>query len=207
MWRKRILVLDDSRDILYTLEQLCLFQNWQPFLASCFDEAVEILQNEQIDLVLVDYYMPGMNGVQVIRKIRRKMSKIPIIVLTVAEQENIFRRAMQAGASDYALKPIKVIDLIARIKAHLNYTAQVFTLREHEKGISAVTLEQVEKVLQKQEKFLELEELEKQIGIKKKTLHRYLLYLVRMGKVQEQYSYGELGRPKILYLWNQNVAG
>lgn len=207
MRRKRILVLDDSRDILYILEQLCLFQNWQPFLASCFDEAVEILQNEQIDLVLVDYYMPGMNGVQVIRKIRRKMSKIPIIVLTVAEQENIFRRAMQAGASDYALKPIKVIDLIARIKAHLNYTAQVFTLREHEKGISAVTLEQVEKVLQKQEKFLELEELEKQIGIKKKTLHRYLLYLVRMGKVQEQYSYGELGRPKILYLWNQNVAG
>ncbi len=207
MRRKRILVLDDSRDILYTLEQLCLFQNWQPFLASCFDEAVEILQNEQIDLVLVDYYMPGMNGVQVIRKIRRKMPKIPIIVLTVAEQENIFRRAMQAGASDYALKPIKVIDLIARIKAHLNYTAQVFTLREHEKGISAVTLEQVEKVLQKQEKFLELEELEKQIGIKKKTLHRYLLYLVRMGKVQEQYSYGELGRSKILYLWNQNVAG
>lgn len=207
MRRKRILVLDDSRDILYTLEQLCLFQNWQPFLASCFDEAVEILQNEQIDLVLVDYYMPGMNGVQVIRKIRRKMPKIPIIVLTVAEQENIFRRAMQAGASDYALKPIKVIDLIARIKAHLNYTAQVFTLREHEKGISAVILEQVEKVLQKQEKFLELEELEKQIGIKKKTLHRYLLYLVRMGKVQEQYSYGELGRPKILYLWNQNVAG
>lgn len=207
MRRKRILVLDDSRDILYTLEQLCLVQNWQPFLASCFDEAVEILQNEQIDLVLVDYYMPGMNGVQVIRKIRRKMPKIPIIVLTVAEQENIFRRAMQAGASDYALKPIKVIDLIARIKAHLNYTAQVFTLREHEKGISVVTLEQVEKVLQKQEKFLELEELEKQIGIKKKTLHRYLLYLVRMGKVQEQYSYGELGRPKILYLWNQNVAG
>ena len=113
--RKTILAIDDNRDILYTLEQICRFQGWNPLLAGGYEEAQQLIKKERIDLILVDYHMPGMDGISVVREIRKKLPRTPIIVLTIEEEEQIMSRFMEAGADDYSVKPIKAIDLISSI--------------------------------------------------------------------------------------------
>ena len=119
--KKTILAIDDNRDILYTLEQIFRFQGWNPLLAGGYEEAQQLIKRERIDLILVDYHMPGMDGISVVREIRKKLPRTPIIVLTIEEEEQIMARFMEAGADDYSVKPIKAIDLISRINVHLQY--------------------------------------------------------------------------------------
>lgn len=64
---KTILAIDDNPDILYTLEQIFKFQGWIPVLASGYAEAEEKIRKEKIDLILVDYHMPGMESVRYVR--------------------------------------------------------------------------------------------------------------------------------------------
>ena len=109
--RKTILAIDDNRDILYTLEQICRFQDWVPLLAAGYEEAERFIKNERIDLILVDYHMPGVDGITAVKKIRKKLPKTPIIVLTIEEKEQIVSRFMDAGADDYSLKPVSYTHL------------------------------------------------------------------------------------------------
>ena len=118
---KTILAIDDNRDILYTLEQIFNFQGWRPLLANGYEEADKLIKKEKIDLILVDYHMPGVDGISAVKEIRKKLPKVPIIVLTIEEEDRIVSKFMAAGADDYSLKPIKAVDLISRIKVHLQY--------------------------------------------------------------------------------------
>ncbi len=203
---KTILAIDDNRDILYTLEQICRFQGWKAFLAEGYAQAEKFLQKGKIDLILVDYHMPGMDGISAVREIRGKLPKTPIIVLTIEEEEDIVERFMKAGADDYSLKPIKAIDLIARIKVHLQYHEKSQYYENHDKGISRVTLHKIEEILRQNPEYEDIDSLEEKTSIKKKTLYRYLQYLVKEGQLEQEYSYGDMGRPRTLYRW-KSVTG
>lgn len=106
---------------------------------------------------------------------------------------------MEAGADDYALKPIKAVDLIARIKVHLSYAEKSQYYDNTEKGIGSVTLKKLEDAMRELKEYKEIEELEEITGIKKKTLYRYLQYMQKEGQVDVQNSYGRMGRPKLVY--------
>lgn len=196
---KTILAIDDNKDILYTLEQICRYQGWNPLLAAGYGEAEQYIGKENIDLVLVDYHMPGVDGITAVKFIRKKLPKVPIIVLTIEEEDEIVKRFMEAGADDYSLKPIKAIDLISRIKVHLQYHERKQYYESHEKGISRVTLTKIENYLQECHDFEDIDALEKHTHVKKKTLYRYLQYLVKEGRVEQEYSYGDMGRPRTYY--------
>ncbi len=68
---KTILAIDDNRDILYTLEQIFNFQGWRPLLANGYEEADKLIKKEKIDLILVDYHMPGVDGISAVKEIRK----------------------------------------------------------------------------------------------------------------------------------------
>lgn len=199
--RKTILAIDDNRDILYTLEQIFNYQGWRPLLAAGYEEAEQYLKKENIDLILVDYHMPGTDGISAVKEIRKKMPKVPIIVLTIEEEDHIVAKFMEAGADDYSLKPIKAVDLISRIKVHLQYHEKSRYYESYDKGISKLTLQRIEEQMKKLTEFMDIDMLEEATQIKKKTLYRYLQYLEKEGRVEQQYSYGDMGRPRTLYRW------
>lgn len=194
-----ILILDDSPEILYTLEQICLFQKWQPLLAQNFEKALEFIKSSSIDLIIVDYHMPDINGIQAVKKIRGILPNIPILVLTIEEQETVVNKFLEVGADDYALKPIRTPDLIARIKMHLKYSERRKYYEDNVKGINPVTLDIVLQFFQTTDGFHSVEEIEEQTGIKRKTLYRYLRQLLLEHKIEEQLVYQKVGRPKTLY--------
>lgn len=196
---KTILAIDDNPDILYTLEQICTFRGWRILTALNWATAKPQLTAEPIDVILVDYHMPGADGVDAVRGIRRVLPDVPIIVLTCEERGSVMQRFLDAGANDYALKPIKALDLISRIQVHLQYHARSRYYTNHEKGISASTMQTVLDFLDAQTDFLDAEEIAEQTGIKKKTLYRYLNNLQQHGRLHVQQAYGDTGRPRTLY--------
>lgn len=199
MNQETILMLDDNPQILYTLEQICLFQNWKPLPAQNFEQALEYIRTSAIDLILVDYHMPDINGIQAVRKIRELLPNTPILVLTIEEEETVVNKFLEVGADDYALKPIRTPDLIARMKMHLKYSERRKFYEDNVKGINPATMETNLQFFSTAERFYSVDEIEAQTKIKKKTLYRYLRQLQTEHKIEEQLIYQKAGRPKTLY--------
>ena len=162
-------------------------------------EALCLLKNRPIHVILVDYRMPHTDGVTVVEKIRAEGFSIPIIALTVEENEEVFRRFSEAGANDYSIKPIKPLDLIARIQSHLHYYDCYKYYNQSEKGISDNTLNTIVDCLRANGGYMGVEELREATGANSKTIYRYLQHLYGNKLVEQKVQYGQKGRPRVYY--------
>jgi two-component system, OmpR family, KDP operon response regulator KdpE len=81
------------------------------------EEALELLQATQIDAVLLEINLPGLNGIELCRRMRNCWPRLPIIVLTVLDGEDSKVEALDAGADDYVTKPFQMRELTARLRA------------------------------------------------------------------------------------------
>jgi two-component system KDP operon response regulator KdpE len=115
---ERILVVDDEVQITRVLRASLSAQRYDVRTANDPEEALRLIEEWQPDLIVTDLVMPGMSGVELCRSVRRT-SRIPILVLSVREQENAKIEALDAGADDYVTKPFSTQELLARIRAHL----------------------------------------------------------------------------------------
>lgn len=203
MGRTKVLAVDDSKDILFAITAICEYQGWEAISAKDAELGMELFRKHRPDIVLVDYHMPGINGVETVRMLRRIDRKVPIIVLTVEEKPEIAEEFMQAGASDYALKPIKALDLISRINVHLRlqqgYGSNEETEEDMKKGISRDTLEIIYGYLNRQSKHVTIREISTETGLAYQTVHRYMQYLIDIGKADVKLDYGRQGRPQNRY--------
>src|SRR5699024_7370330 len=116
----KILAVDDDLDILYTLVAIGDIAGWEMKTSASAKKAIEIFCSGAFDAMIVDYHMPEMDGVAFVREIRSRDLYIPIIVLTVDDRMILAERFLTAGASDFAVKPIKAADFISRINLHLS---------------------------------------------------------------------------------------
>ena len=198
---KKILIIDDDADIRFTVREICKLRKWRTLEAACYEEAAPLLERERPDLILMDYHMPGLDGVRAIQEIRRTNYSIPIIVLTIEEREAIVNRFFEAGADDYSVKPIKALDLVARINTHLRYREQIYA--DGSKNITPHTLRMIEDCLRSFNDPVDIETLGANLDISSKTLYRYLQYMLRSGVVVADSSYGKVGRPKTFYKLRQ----
>lgn len=197
-----ILVIDDNEMIRFTIKEICDHGGWNSIEAENGQEGVEIFKKIKPNLVLVDYHMPALDGVRTVREIRKLDSSVPIIVLTVEESNEVAEKFFHAGATDFALKPIKAPDLISRIRINLKM-AQL--QKDHksafvDKGINSATMQSIKSFMVERNKALTINEIQKALPIAYQTVHRYLNHLVEVGEVQVTSHYGKKGRPKNMYM-------
>ena len=200
----KILIIDDNADIRYTIGEICDFAGWEAITAENGEVGLKKAVQHDPELIIVDYHMPVMDGLETVKKIRHLM-KTPIIVLTVDERQAIADEFLNAGATDFALKPIKAPDLISRIKINLKVGELLKTKVKPEdvfitKGINAATLKLIIDFMAQNNDALTIEEITTEVGLAYQTVHRYLMYLISEGKVESDLDYGKVGRPKNKYL-------
>ncbi|TQR19037.1 response regulator transcription factor [Psychrobacillus vulpis] len=116
-----ILVVDDERDMRRLIEMHLQKDGLQVVQAEDGDDAIQIVQKRDIDLVLLDVMMPKKDGFTVCKEIRR-FSQVPIIFLTALDAKSDLVKGLELGGDDYIVKPFTAIELTARINALLRRT-------------------------------------------------------------------------------------
>ena len=194
-----ILSIDDEENIRFALGELFRFEGWEACCAPTVEKGIEQFRMHRPDIVLIDYHMPGINGVEGVRLLRKLSRTVPIIVFTIDESQEVADQFLQAGASDFALKPIKAPDIISRIKLHLRLLEREQPAQPLSKGLSEATLQLVLDSLKEGEDYMTVNEVAKSSGLAYQTVYRYLQYLIQNKKVEMVSIYGKVGRPRQLF--------
>ena len=118
MEQETILVVDDNKEIVYSLGKLLTYEGYRVVEAYDGMEALAALEKNHIDLILLDVMMPRLNGLSALMKIRESY-KIPAIILSAKTEESDKVSGLILGADDYISKPYNAAELIARVKAQL----------------------------------------------------------------------------------------
>ena len=113
-----VLVCDDEKDIVSALRIYLTSEGYHVIEAFNGKEAVEIVENNEIHLVLMDIMMPVMDGIQAMVKIR-EISNVPVILLTAKSEDTDKILGLTVGADDYVTKPFNPVELQARVKSQL----------------------------------------------------------------------------------------
>ena len=112
--QEKILVVDDDAMNLVRTKKI-LDKMYNIFLAESGSEALDILEEQDIDLVLLDIEMPGMNGIETFRRMQRFPVKVPVIFLTASGDEEDVMNAIKLGAANYLKKPFFPQELLKRV--------------------------------------------------------------------------------------------
>ncbi|MDD5465810.1 MAG: response regulator [Candidatus Omnitrophica bacterium] len=130
--KEKILIVEDERDIIKMLEYNLKKEGFKVISAGDGEDALDLAVRGQPDLILLDLMLPGMDGLEVCKALKKesKAAAIPIIMLTAKGQESDKVVGLELGADDYMTKPFSVRELIARIKAVLRRVAEKEKLPE-----------------------------------------------------------------------------
>ena len=118
MAEETILVVDDNKEIVYSIGELLKYEGYQVMSAYDGMQALNVLEQNKIDLILLDVMMPRLNGLSTLMKLREK-HRIPVIILSAKTEESDKVSGLIMGADDYVEKPYNPAELMARVKAHL----------------------------------------------------------------------------------------
>jgi len=129
--KEKLLIVDDEKDIVKMLDYNLKKEGFRLISAYDGEAALELSKKEHPDLVILDLMLPGIDGLEVCKSLKRddKTAKIPVIMLTAKSQESDKVVGLELGADDYITKPFSPRELIARIKA---------VLRRSKEGVSEV---------------------------------------------------------------------
>lgn len=180
-------------------------------------DALIILEEKDIDLVILDIFMPKLDGIETLKKIRESESDVDVILITAAQEGNIIKEVIRFGAFDYIIKPFKFERFKAALDSYKKYLKKisnssvefsqedvdaVLTRKNKEKdfislpkGLQPFTLKKITNYLKNSEKPLSADEVANLSGVSRVTARRYLEYLVATGRAVIQPQYQEIGRP------------
>ncbi|MBP3039278.1 response regulator transcription factor [Bacillaceae bacterium Marseille-Q3522] len=115
--QKTILVVDDDRDIVRLISDSLKYEQFTVVSAYSGKEALEIVSTANVDFIILDIMMPGMDGLEVCR-ILRKEYNMPILILSAKDRDMDKVIGLEIGADDYMTKPFSIYELTSRVKAH-----------------------------------------------------------------------------------------
>ncbi|MFE9744540.1 response regulator [Saccharothrix saharensis] len=181
-------------------------------------DAVRLVRELRPDLVLLDVYLPDVDGLAVLRELRGLADDVDVIVITAATDVETVRSAMRGGVLHYLIKPFEYAALrdqlahFAALDRRLDQLAsagqadvdQVFGARPRSapvlpKGLTAQTAALVERVLR--ERPVTASECADATELARVSARRYLEHFVGTGKAEVRLKYGGTGRPERLYVW------
>lgn len=127
-----VLVVEDENAIVTMLKYNLEHQGFRVNVANDGDEALMAVDEQKPDLILLDWMLPSVTGIEVCERLRRKEDTrlIPVIMLTARGEEGDRIRGLDSGADDYMTKPFSPNELVARIKAVLRRTRPVFASKQ-----------------------------------------------------------------------------
>ncbi|HAI87984.1 MAG TPA: response regulator [Firmicutes bacterium] len=196
----RILAVDDDEAILFTLQAIGKAAGWTVHSAASPQYALELVSGEAYDLIIVDYHMPAMDGVALVRQIRAIDPLVPIMVLTVDDRMSLAERFREAGATDFAVKPVKAADFVSRVRLNLaGPRSHAAADQDMPKGISLHTMNRVIAALSAEAGWAGAEAIATRAGIAYQTVWRYLDLLESESQVKVRLVYGGRGRPSKEY--------
>ncbi len=120
----RVLIVEDEDNIATLLRDDLKIEGYEAEIVSDGEQALAIVKEKDFDLILLDIMLPGMDGYEICRQLRRDETSIPIIMLTAKGQEAEKVLGLELGADDYITKPFSPLELRARIKAVLRRTSK-----------------------------------------------------------------------------------
>jgi len=130
-----LLVVDDSETNVDILLEL-LGDEYDLLVATSGEDALEILEDEKVDMILLDIFMPQMDGFEVCKRVKSndKTKDIPIIFITASSDDENIKRAYEIGGVDYITKPFRGIEVLSRVKNHLLiHNQKIFLQKEVDK--------------------------------------------------------------------------
>ncbi|MGH2968766.1 MAG: response regulator [Solirubrobacteraceae bacterium] len=185
-------------------------------------EALELLASRPVDLVLLDFHLPDVKGLDMLRVLHaRSAAPVDVIAVTAARDPETIRQAIAHGVSQYLVKPFAFATFADKLERYARYRAQVEdtsepdqaevdaligtlrgpTARALPKGLNATTLEHVRDAVREAEAPLTASEVAGRCGLSRVTARRYLEHLAVEGVVTLSMRYGGTGRPEHLYAW------
>ncbi|OKP92195.1 response regulator [Paenibacillus sp. P32E] len=221
----QVLIVEDDPMVAkfnrHYLEQIQGFEfaGW----AASGDEAVQMLEELAVDLILLDFHMPRTSGLQLLSALREQGSMVDIIVISAASDNSSIRKALQLGAVDYLIKPFE----FSRFQAALSAYREDYALMKHKenlsqeqldkllrhslgteedksgtlpKGLTEGTLESIWSIIHKLEQpVFSTEDITAAAPISRISVRKYLAFLTETGVLEMEISYGAVGRPVYMY--------
>ncbi len=186
-------------------------------------EGIKYLEKNQVDLVILDVYMPIMTGIETLREIRGKDIPVDVIMVTAANDVPTLEAAMHLGIVDYLVKPFsydRFQDALKKFMAQMNARKETGTLSQKQidyiietshknaevaqpKGIQEKTLETIVEYLKEKEgAWMTSDEIADHVSLSRVTVRRYMNHLVEKGLVDGAMNYETGGRPCMMYKVN-----
>lgn len=181
------------------------------------NETLEFLKKNEVDLILLDIFLGGENGLDILKEIREQGFTIDVIMITSANGREEISKALSLGSVDYLIKPfdlgrfkIAIGKFLKKNKllSHETFTQEDFdSLLENKtddfsvlpKGLNKKTLESVEKVISSIDKKFTIKDICEVTEVSNVTVKKYLDYLEGNGKIIGYVNYGNVGRPLYFY--------
>ena len=179
-------------------------------------EAKKLIIEKKPLLVLLDFYLPDTNGLDVIQEVRRNELDTDFILVTAARDVETIQQVFRYGAIDYIIKPFRFDRLKAALERYeqLIYRMQIneelnqkdldnwaygastkYVENELPKGLNELTMKQIIQYIMKMQTSLSAEEVSKGTGLARVTVRRYLEYLEKTKRLKLDIQYGSVGRP------------
>ena len=136
-YMQNILVCDDDKDIVEAIEIYLQQEGYNVYKAYDGDEALQILEKEDIHLIIMDIMMPRLDGIHATLKIRENNS-VPIIFLSAKSEDADKILGLNVGADDYISKPFNPLELVARVKSNLRRYTKLGNVAEENRHIFSV---------------------------------------------------------------------
>jgi putative two-component system response regulator len=158
-FKYQILIVDDVTDNIQVAMNILKEENYEFAFATSGEDALELLQDTHFDLILLDIMMPGIDGYEVCRRLKKDESTqdIPVIFLTAKSDVDSIDKGFKSGGVDYIIKPFHANELLARVKTHLELYKAKSLLLHHNISLETKLINEEKRLLS------ELEENQKEM--------------------------------------------